>query len=72
MADSTRPRGLPTVVTIPIDPEFVPQFIAGGWQRVERMWGKRRTATWASAIGRRKLIAMRREAMAAKRAGKTE
>lgn len=57
-----RARRLPTSVPIPVDPEFVTTFLSYGWQRVERIWGKRRVQTWVSVIGRRELEHMRREA----------
>lgn len=56
-----RARRLPTHVPVPVDPQFVPEFIAGGWQRVERIWGKRRVQTWTAVVGRTKLERLRRE-----------
>lgn len=56
-----RARRLPTSVPIPVDPQFVQTFCEGGWARCDRIYGKRRTQTWASAIGRDRLRQMRRE-----------
>lgn len=62
-----RGKRLPTSVVIPVDPEFVGLFCEGGWQRVERIYGKRRVQTWVSAMGRQKLINMRRAYVAEQR-----
>jgi hypothetical protein len=61
-------RRLPTRVPVPVDPEFVQKFCETGWQRVERIYGKRRVQVWADALGRRALIAKRREYRKSKRA----
>ena len=59
-----RSRRLPTNVPVPVDPQFVDMFVRFGWQRVERMWGKRRVATWAAVVGKRDMIRARREFLA--------
>jgi len=64
MQTDRRPRRLPTSIAIPVDPEFVKHFCAGGWQRVERIYGKRRVQTWTAVVGRDKLKQMRRDAVA--------
>lgn len=61
-----RGKRLPTHVPVPVDPEFVQTFIEGGWQRVERIWGKRRVQTWVAVIGRAKMEQMRRDERARK------
>lgn len=62
-----RPRGLPTNIPVPVDPEFVDKFVKHGWQRVERMWGKRRVATWAAVVGKADMIRQRRAYLAGRR-----
>lgn len=62
-----RARRLPTSVPVPVDPEFVPKFVAHGWQRVERIWGKPRVAVWARVVGVKNLIHMRREHLKGRR-----
>lgn len=61
-----RAKRLPTSVPVPVDPEFVPTFVRAGWQRVERMWGKRRVATWAAVVGKSDMIRRRREYLSGK------
>lgn len=56
-----RARRLPTSVPVPVDPEFVPLFVKHGWQRVERIYGKRRVQTWADVVGRKYMIGLRRD-----------
>jgi len=56
-----RRRCLRTDVPIPVDPEFLEIFVKFGWQRTERIYGKRRTQTWTGVIGRAELNRMRRE-----------
>lgn len=60
-----RRRCLRTNIPIPVDPEFVEIFVKFGWQRTERIYGKRRTRTWMGVIGRAELNRMRREYRAA-------
>lgn len=60
-------RSLPTNIPVPVDPEFERKFIEHGWQRVERIWGKRRTMTWAAVVGKEQLIRKRKEYRAEQR-----
>ena len=48
----------------PVPPEFVQQFVEGGWRRIERVYGGRNDLVrkWmVMAGGERKMKAMRRE-----------
>lgn len=65
-----RGRRLPTSVPVPVDPEFMTRFFEGGWQRVERIYGKRRVQTWTDVVGRQSMITMRREHVKAVRAAR--
>lgn len=58
---NSRSRRLPTSVPVPVDENFIPMFVAHGWQRVERIWGKSRVAVWRRVVGVAKMRALRRE-----------
>lgn len=45
--------------TRPIPPEFEPAFIAGGWAKVNHMFGKRPSVRWFTALGPARLRAAR-------------
>lgn len=62
-----RAKRLPTSAPVPVDPQFVQTFVEGGWQRAERIFGKRRVQTWAMVVGKRALIAKRRAYLVALR-----
>lgn len=51
----------------PCPPEFAEQFVAGGWRRVERIYGARTDLLlkWIEACGGVALYARRREALRA-------
>lgn len=47
-------------------PEFATEFVAGGWRRVERLYGRRLISRWVQMCGGDALIAQRRAAMGRK------
>lgn len=58
------PKLLPTSTPKPIPAEFTNKIVAHGWQRLERMFGKGTVAVWVKAIGREKLMELRRDHLA--------
>lgn len=52
-------RPFSTKVARPIPPEFEPSFIAGGWPKVNQMFGKRASVRWFAALGPGRLRAAR-------------
>lgn len=66
------PKLQPTSTPKPIPPEFTEKFVAHGWQRVERMFGKGTVAVWVKAIGREKLMELRRDHLARAKIAATE
>ncbi|MDF0543351.1 hypothetical protein PX699_13415 [Sphingobium sp. H39-3-25] len=46
-----RYRVLPTKTPVPVDPEFIDNFVQHGWREVEHMYGKNRAKRWAQVIG---------------------
>lgn len=63
----TERRHIPTNIVLPVDPQFVDHFCAGGWQKVEAMYGKRCVQRWTAVVGRDRLKQMRRDAVKGKR-----
>lgn len=51
---------LPTNAPKPIPTEFLEKFERHGWQRCERIWGKSTVKAWSLAIGRKRMIEMRK------------
>jgi hypothetical protein len=60
---------LPTSVPVPVDEDFIPKFLEGGWARVSRIWGAKRAQVWVRVIGLDRLQAMRRDYLAGRRKG---
>jgi hypothetical protein len=54
-----------TKVIPPVPPEFENEFVAGGWRRVERLYGARtdRLMAWIERSGGETLFARRRAAL---------
>jgi hypothetical protein len=61
-------RLLWTGLPVPVDPSFVRKFMEGGYPRVSRIYGKRRTDTWMKVLGRHQMTNKRREHLASLRA----
>lgn len=62
---NTHYRRAPTRLIPPAPPEFADEFIAGGWRRVERLYGARTDLLlkWVEMSGGEALHARRREHM---------